>query len=246
MSPSDVLLLLAAGIAGGACNAIAGGGTFFTFPALLAAGVPPVAANATSAVAIWPGHAAGVAASRRQLRRHAPRLKGSVPVFAAGAAAGAALLVVLGNAIFADLVPWLIFAATVLFAAGPRLRGHLARRRAGREPRAARAADLAVAVYGGFFGAALGILLMAVLALDGVDDLEVANAVKNALATVVTSVSVGVFVATGVIAWGPAAVVLVGAGVGGYAGARLAGRISPILLRRAVIVIGLLLTWHYL
>ena len=115
-------LLVAAGLVGGACNAVAGGGTFFTFPALLAAGVPPVVANATSAISIWPGHATSLFGYREELRRNAERLKSSAPAFVLGSLIGAVLLSITGNAIFRQLMPWLLLVATILFALGPRLR----------------------------------------------------------------------------------------------------------------------------
>lgn len=243
---AELLLLLAAGLVGGACNAIAGGGTFFTFPALLHVGVPPVAANATSAISIWPGHATSLLGYREELRRQSARLKASAPVFILGGIVGAALLAATGNAIFRQLIPWLLLAATLLFAAGPWLRAWVSAHRGGELPKAALLAiDFAVAVYGGYFGAGLGILLMAVLTLIGIDDVNEANALKNALATVVTSVAVAVFVATGIIAWLPGLVVLAGAIAGGYLGARLARWVKPSVLRAVVIAVGLLLTWSY-
>ncbi|WP_244935222.1 sulfite exporter TauE/SafE family protein [Acuticoccus sediminis] len=238
---------MAAGIVGGACNAIAGGGTFFTFPALLAVGVPPVTANATCAISIWPGHAASLLGYRKELRRQAGRLTSSAPAFVLGATVGAGLLAVTGNGLFRQLIPWLLLTATLLFAAGPRLRAWMIARRSGEVPRwAAFACDFAVAVYGGYFGAALGILLMAVLTLVGLDDVNEANAVKNAFATIVSSLAVATFVVVGMIAWGPGAAVLAGAIAGGYLGARLARWVSPSVLRGAVIAVGLALTVMYL
>jgi len=246
MEVNTTALLVAAGLVGGTCNAVAGGGTFFTFPALLAAGVPPVVANATSAISISPGHATSLFGYREELRRNAGRLKSSAPAFVLGSLMGAVLLSITGNAIFRQLIPWLLLVATILFALGPRLRSWIRRDRPGMLPRPVIfATDLLVAIYGGYFGAGLGILLMAVLTLIGLSDVNEANAVKNALATIVSSLAVAVFIATGIIAWGPAFAVLVGAIAGGYLGARFARWINPTILRGIVIAVGFGLTWFY-
>lgn len=246
MDVNTAALLIAAGLVGGASNAVAGGGTFFTFPALLAAGVPPVVANATSTIAIWPGHATSLFGYREELRRNAGRLTSGAPAFVLGSLLGAALLSVTGNGVFRQLVPWLLLTATMLFALGPTLRSWISRHRPGMLPGPVIfAADLLVAIYGGYFGAGLGILLMAVLTLIGLSDVNEANAVKNALATIVSSLAVGVFIATGIIAWGPALAVLAGAIAGGYLGARFARWINPAILRGIVIAVGLGLTWFY-
>lgn len=246
MDLSSFALLIAAGLIGGACNAVAGGGTFFTFPALLAVGVPPIVANATSAISIWPGHATSLLGYRKELARHADRLKSSAPAFVIGAVIGAALLAVTGNGVFRQLIPWLLLVATLLFAIGPTLRTWISTNRSGTLPKPVIfLIDLVVAIYGGYFGAGLGILLMAVLTLIGLSDVNEANAVKNALATIVSTLAVAVFIATGIIAWGPGAAVLAGAIVGGYLGARFARWINPKILRGIIIAVGLGLTWFY-
>lgn len=247
MTSADLVLLVLAGLVGGACNAMAGGGTFFTFPALMAVGLPPVVANATSAIAIWPGHAVSLVGYRAELARQGARLRQGAPAFVAGSVAGAVLLIVAGNAVFRQLIPWLILTATLLFALGPRLRRWVLVHRSGHVPAGLLfAVDFVVAVYGGFFGAGLGILLMAVLTLGGLDDLNDANAVKNALSTIASTVAVLVFAGTGVIAWGPAAAVLAGAMAGGYIGARIARAVPAWALRTVVIALGLLLFVYYL
>ena len=246
MDLNNLALLIAAGLIGGACNAVAGGGTFFTFPALLAAGVPPVVANATSAISIWPGHATSLLGYREELARHAGRLKSSASAFVIGAVIGAALLAVTGNGVFRQLIPWLLLVATLLFAIGPTLRTWISTNRSETLPKPVIfLIDLVVAIYGGYFGAGLGILLMAVLTLIGLSDVNEANAVKNALATIVSTLAVAVFIATGIIAWGPGAAVLAGAIVGGYLGARFARWINPKILRGIIIAVGLGLTWFY-
>ncbi|MFC7398290.1 sulfite exporter TauE/SafE family protein [Chelatococcus sp. GCM10030263] len=247
MTIPEILLLAGAGLMGGLSNAIAGGGTFFTFPALVAVGLAPVAALATSVVAIWPGHATSLLGYRDELRREGRRLTHSVVIFALGAVLGASLLLASGDALFRGLVPWLVLAATLLFAAGPTLLTALRRYHKGAAPPAvAGVIEFAVAIYGGYFGAGLGIMLMAVLTLVGVEDLNVANALKNALATVATTVAAVIFMATGTIDWMAGGIVFGGAIVGGWLGARIARWVKPAALRAIVIAAGLTLFWSYL
>lgn len=235
--------LAGAGLLGGLCNAIAGGGTFFTFPALLSVGLPPVTAGATGAVAIWPGHAASLIGEGAVLRQELAARPGRVLVFALLPALGAGLLLLSGDALFRQLVPGLLLFATLLFAAGPSLGRWLARRRA--RPGALRLAEGAVALYGGYFGAGLGVLLLALLGLGGGSDLTRQNVVKNALATLATSSAVLVFALGGAVAWGPAALVFLGAVAGGVLGGRLARRVRPQVLRALIVVLGLVLVWSY-
>jgi hypothetical protein len=162
---------------------------------------------------------------------------------------GAWLLLLTGDRIFAVLVPWLLLCATMLFALGPRLRAFMPQARGGEGRGLAPlglCVEFAFAVYGGYFGAGLGVLLMACLALLGHDDLREANALKNLLASVVTSIAVVAFIAAGVIAWSQTLCVLAGAVVGGVIGARVAQRLSPIWLRRSVITVGSILTLHFM
>lgn len=245
MEPGAAVLLAAAGALGGAVNAIAGGGTFFTFPALIAAGLDPLTANVSNAVAIYPGHAAAVPAYRAELAAAGRVALRRGAVAALGGLAGAALLLWAGAAVFAGLVPWLLLAATALFAAGPAL-GRAAARLGGQGGAGGLAVVFVFCVYGGYFGAGLGVLLMAALAIVGVADLQQANAQKNLIATVVTTVSVAVFVAAGAVAWPQTIVVMAGAAAGGYGGARLARRVPARLLRGLVVAVGLALSaWYF-
>lgn len=242
---ASLILLFGAGLLAGLVNAVAGGGTFFTFPALVSVGLPPVIANATSALAVWPGHAAAVPAAWASLSPARAGLPLRCGVALAGGLAGSALLLATDDRLFTALVPWLLFVATALFAAGPRLRRWvpaLASGPGGRAAPAALAVELAVAVYGGYFGAGLGVLLMATLALVGHDDVREAAALKNLLASVVTSIAVVLFVVAGAISWPHALPALAGAVLGGVLGARLAQRLPAIWLRRAVVAVGAALT----
>ena len=239
-----LLLLFAAGMLGGGVNAIAGGGTFFTFPAMTASGLDPLVANASNAVAIYPGHAAAVPAYRAELRAAGRTLVPRTILVALGGLVGALLLLRTGAAAFGQLVPWLLLAATLLFAAGPGLAAAFERLRTG-SPLVSGTVEFLFAVYGGYFGAGLGILLMAALAIVGVRDVQMANAQKNWLATIITTISVAVFALGGVVAWPQTLTVLAGALIGGYGGARLARRVSAEALRLAVIAVGLMLSAYY-
>lgn len=237
-------LLVIAGFAGGAANAVAGGGTFFTFPALIAAGLDPLTANASNAVAIYPGHAAAVPAYREELARSRRELLPRGVIAACGGLAGAVLLLWAGKGVFTALIPWLLLAATLLFAAGPSI-GRLAERLRADTPLAAGSVEFVFAIYGGYFGAGLGVLLMAALTIVGVRDVQIANAQKNLLATVITTISCATFVVAGVVAWPQTFAVMAGAVIGGYAGARAARHIPAAALRAVVIATGLVLAAYY-
>jgi uncharacterized membrane protein YfcA len=245
MTIVDYALLVLAGVVGGGVNAIAGGGTFFTFPAFMAVGLDPLTANASNAVAIYPGHAGAVPAYRAELAAlpRALLLRRAV-IAGTGGLLGALLLLVTGNAMFAPLVPWLLGMATLIFALGPRLR-RLAERANLHSPLAMAIIEFVFAVYGGYFGAGLGVLLLAVLTIVGVTDIQSANAQKNLLGAIITTIAVVLFVSAGVVAWRQTLVVLAGAVIGGYCGARLARRVPAGVLRGAVILVGGLLTVYY-
>lgn len=249
LTPSVIFLLVGAGVLAGLTNAIAGGGTFFTFPVFLAAGLPPVVANASNAVAVWPGHALAVADSREALSRIKIHVGTSVVIALLGGVAGALLLVAIDSAAFAKAVPFLMLFATLLFAFGRGLSAWFAPGTPGtgfeRRPLATRLCEFCFAVYGGFFGAGLGVMLMAGLLMLGVQDLHVNNALKNLLASVVTSVSVAIFAATGLVSWPHTLVALAGAIAGGLLGARVARLLSALWLRRIVVAVGLVLSAYY-
>lgn len=244
MEFTTLVLLVAAGILGGGANAIAGGGTFFTFPAMIAAGLDPLTANASNAVAVYPGHAAAVPAYRAELRAAGRPLVLRTIIAALGGLTGALLLLWTGAIAFVALVPWLLLAATLLFAAGPHLAA-VSQRLRSKSAAITGAIEFLFAVYGGYFGAGLGVLLMAALMIVGLRDVQLANAQKNWLATVITTISVAVFALGGMVAWPQTLAVLVGALMGGYGGARLARRIPALALRLVVIAVGLSLSVYY-
>ncbi|MBK7613525.1 MAG: sulfite exporter TauE/SafE family protein [Burkholderiales bacterium] len=234
----DWPLLLAAAFGAGVLNAIAGGGSFLTFPALVFTGVPAIAANATSAVAVSPGYlgsAMGFKAELAALPR--ARLLQEGLVCAAGGLAGAALLLVTPAKLFSAIVPWLLLFATALFAAGPgllRCRAQGAASPAHAHPAARLLGLLVVAVYGGYFNGGLGILLMALYTVSGEPSLNTANALKNLNSLVLSLLSVAAFSWAGAIQWPQALVMAMAATAGGFWGARLARRL-PVAVVRAVV-----------
>lgn len=233
------LLLLTAAFLAGAMNAVAGGGSFLTLPALIYAGVPPVAANATGTVALLPGYASGVYGYRHDLEPVGE--VGLVTLSAVsliGGLAGAALLLVTPDAVFRGIVPWLLLAATALFAFGGPLAARL--RSVGLHGTGALLATLfVVSVYGGYFNGGLGILLLAQLSLFGMTNLNAMNGLKNLFSAVLTAIAVVAYAAGGAVDWPKAALMVVAAVAGGYAGARVGRRIPPKALRGGIIAVGL-------
>lgn len=245
----DILLLIGAGFAAGGMNALAGGGTFFSFPALLATGLPPVTANATNAVALWPASLAAAWAARSALRPLGPYL---IPLMLAGLAGGllgGLLLLAGGDAIFSMLIPWLLLLATALFAASPWLSRWLAaRRKDGNAVPLHAPASLAahglVSIYGGYFGAGMGILQLAAFSIEG-HQLVRANALKNLISATIYSVATATFVIAGRVSVFELMVLLSGTVAGGYAGGALSKKLPAAWLRRFVILVGATMTIYY-
>ena len=242
-------MLFFTGILAGVSNAVAGGGTFFTFPAFLAAGVPPVVANASNAVAIWPGHALALIGYRKELASYSRAIRGSIVIALLGGALGAAVLTSVGNQAFSKLIPLLIFFATLLFAFGAKVNEWVSARAGfaefSRPKPTTRLFELFFSVYGGFFGAGLGIMLMAGLQMLGVHDTHANNALKNLLAAVITTVAVVILAASGLVAWLHTAVAFAGAILGGLIGGHVARRIPDRILRIIIVAFGAILTMYY-
>ena len=246
----DIMVLLAgAGLLAGVANALAGGGTLITFPAMLAAGLPPIVANASNAVAVTPGHFIAAIADRQKI----PPLSGRFLLFVATALlagfAGAVLLLVTPSGLFTLLVPPLIGMATLIFAMSERIEATVTRWR-GSTARASGAAEAALligpaAIYGGYFGAGLGVMLMAVLAVTGMNDIRGASAVKNVLATAVSVATIVTFASRDVISWAETSVMLCGAVSGGLLGGHLIRVLPAMLVRRIIIAVGILMTMIY-
>ncbi|HVB70915.1 MAG TPA: sulfite exporter TauE/SafE family protein [Acidimicrobiales bacterium] len=242
-TPWRGLLLFIAGVAAGVSNGVAGGGTFISFPTLLALGIPPIQANVSSSVGLVPSVLAGVRVFRSELTTHKFTLRRLVPVCVAGSGVGTALLLTGSAHDFRSVVPWLIGAATVLFALAPRVTRVIARRYpAGHEarvhPRALSAGVFVASVYGGYFGAGLGIVLLAVLALTLPADILTLQGMRIALGLLTNTVAALVFVIRGHLALVAVAILLVSTFFGGWLGAHLLRRLSPALVRSVVIVIG--------
>ena len=247
MTIFDVIVLLFAGFLAGVMNAIAGGGTLITFPAMISTGLSPLTANASSALAVWPGHAVAAPAAWRSVRGGSRGLIVRVCVALVGGTVGASLLLLTGERLFAVLVPWLLLTATLLFAFGPQLQ-KLSSSRSNSSALSPMVLTLefAASIYGGYFGAGLGILLMAMLIILEQQDLRAANALKNLLASIVTSIAVVIFIVTGAVSWQHATPALVGALIGGVFGARIAERVPTKALRAAIIGFGFVLTTHFM
>ena len=236
MTPGDLALLAVAGLLAGGVNAVAGGGSLISFPALLAAGYPPVAANVTNTVALLPGYAGSVAGGRRELRGAGTEVVRLGVVCLAGAVAGAILLLTTPSEVFRTVVPFLVLLACGLLLLQPRLaRGALGRTR---NPLLLQASVLLAAVYGAYFGAGLGILLLGLLGVLLADELRRTIALKNVLSLLVNAVAVAAFALFGPVAWDAAAVVAATALLGGYLGARVAARVPAGLLRGLVVGYG--------
>ncbi len=245
----DLILIFAAALLAGVLNAIAGGGSFFSFPALLVAGVPPIVANATNALALWPGTLASVGAYRRELAGQGRDIWLFSGLSLAGGLLGALLLLVTDERRFTALIPYLLLFATLVFAFSPQIT-RLAQRVAGNGSAAQRSlvalVYIAIAIYGGFFGAGLGILTLAALALLGHTNIHRMNALKTVQAALVNGIAVIMFALTGLIAWGPALVMTVGAIVGGYGGAAIARRVDARRVRAVVVWVSMSLTiWFF-
>jgi hypothetical protein len=244
---SRLLLVFLAALAGGAVNSIAGGGTLLTFPALVGLGVPALVANATNTVALWPGAMSSMWGYRRTLggtRRWVTRL--AVPS-ALGGLGGALLLLHTDAGAFDAIVPWLVLGATLLFLMQRPLlrlvRGHASGQATSAEPAAPSLPvvfyQLAVAVYGGYFGAGIGILMLAALGFMGFTHIHRMNGLKNWLGLCVNAVAAGTFVVSGLVHWPVAITMAAGAVGGGYGGARLAQRVPQERVRQAIVAVGL-------
>lgn len=247
MSALEVVVIVLAGMAAGTINTIVGSGSLVTFPVLLALGYPPVVANMTNTVGLVGGGVSGVWGYRRELRGTGRELRRLLPASLTGGIVGAILLLVLPSGVFEVIVPLLIALGIVLVLSGPRLQRRAALRRTQGASRAGGSWFLlvlgvfATGIYGGYFGAAQGVILMGVMGALMTLDLQVVNGIKNLLGLVVNAVSALVFVivAGADIAWPAVGLLMAGGVAGGIIGARVGRRLSPTLLRAVIVVIGL-------
>ncbi len=235
------MFLVLAGLVAGAVNAIAGGGSLLVFPALLAVGLPPLAANVTNSVAQWPGYAGTIFGARTQLDGQRVRVLSTIGVAAVGAAVGAALLLVLPGKVFNAIVPGLVLLAALLLAVAPQLKRWIGNP----DPEAPDRriillpAIFVASVYGGYFGGALGVILISVLSLCAHDRLVRLNAVKAVLSLVVATVTVVVFALGAPVYWFAVLLIAPATLIGGYLGARIANVLPEAVLRWSVVLLGI-------
>ena len=239
-SAPDLALLILTGVLSGVVNAVAGGGSLLLFPALLAVGFTPLAANVTNSVAQCPGYVGLALGSRRELRGQQARVLATAGVAVAGSLVGSLLLLVLPTEVFDAVVPVLVALASVLLGVQPWLSRWIGRPHPDAPDRRAilLPAVFVAAIYGGYFGGALGIILIAVLALTAHDDLRRLNAVKGMLSLIVSVVSVLVFAFGAPVSWLSVALLAPTTLAGGFVGAKLAGRLPAPVLRVAVVATG--------
>jgi uncharacterized protein len=253
LSLGEIALLLTAGVLAGIMNAVAGGGTFLTFPALVFTGIPSIAANQTSTIALFPGQVASFWAYRNILaaEKRTVLVLGGTSLL--GGSIGALILLRLSSSSFDRLVPWLLLFATLMFAFGNRIRSRFGWRFvtesngeiAWTPLLKAACIQLVIGIYGGFYGAGAGILELAVLDMLGLENIHLANALKVILTTAFNTLALVIFIAVGRIFW-TEAVIMGGATIaGGYGGAWVAQRLPQFWVRRFVIAVGATMTFYF-
>ena len=251
MSLSEIIVLFCAALLGGAVNSVAGGGGFIAFPALLFTGMPSINANATNTVALWPGTLASTGAYRKALsvdllRRILPL----IIITFLGSIFGSALLLKTRQSTFDHMVPWLLLSATVLFSLGGKLTAWINRHHSESGPSLGRVAgitllQLCVAIYIGYFGAGVGIVMLALLSMMGMENIHSMNGLKALLATCGNAMAVIVFIFAHAVVWPQAILMVFGGGLGGYAGAWYAQKMEPRHVRYVVIAIGYSMTTYF-
>ena len=240
VSPSHAAIIFAAGVAAGAINTIVGSGTLVTFPTLLALGYAPVIANVSNTVGLVAGSVSGAVGYRRELKGQLRRILALTPAVVLGTVVGAILLLALPSSAFRRVVPVLILLAVVLVLVQPRV----ARRRADRGLRAEHPGPLLhtgtffTSIYGGYFGAAQGVILLALLGITVDDDMQRLNAAKNVIAATINAVAAVFFIASTTIAWSVSGLLLLGSTIGGQLGAVVGRRLPPNVLRLVIAVVG--------
>jgi hypothetical protein len=235
----DWVLLAVAGFAAGVLNAIAGGGSFLTFPALVLVGLPPIIANATSAVAVFPGYFGGAYGFRHELRSVEPgKLRRMIIVTLVGGGLGSLLLLITPAGVFRQVVPWLLAIATLLFAFGGQVTAWCRNHLNIDSPWTEAVLLMLVCIYGGYFNGGLGIMMLALFSALGITSLHVMNGLKNGLSFVLSSISVSIFAMAGIVSWPQAGLMMLFATLGGYAGAYLARALPGSVVRTGIVVIG--------
>lgn len=251
MSISEIILLFCAALLGGAVNSVAGGGGFIAFPALLFTGMPSINANATNTVALWPGTLASTGAYRKALSGELlKRILPLIVITFLGSILGSALLLKTRVATFDKMVPWLLLSATLLFSFSGKVTAWINRHYSEGGPSLLRVAgitvlQLCVAIYLGYFGAGVGIVMLALLSMMGLENIHSMNGLKTLLATCGNGVAVVMFIFAHAVRWPQAILMVFGGGLGGYAGAWYAQKMDPKHVRYVVITIGYTMTTYF-
>ncbi len=247
MSPSYIALIAVAGILCGAINSIAGGGSLILFPAMLATGMTPLAANVTNSVATWPGYAGGLVGFRPELTGQRARMRPLLLATLIGSTIGCILLLVTPSGAFDLIVPLLILVAAGLLAFQPAIKKRVGEpREGGRVWTVQFPAMIAATIYGGYFGAALGVIILGVLALTVPDSLRRLNALKGVVSFVDCSISVLIFGIFGPVNWLAVAIAAPTTLIGGYFGARIANHVNETALRWSVVGLGVAIALYLL
>ena len=252
MTFAHAILLFTAAVLAGAMNSVAGGGSFFSFPALIFTGVPPIPANATNTVAVWPGSVASVASYWKRLPKSPRVMVPLITISIIGGVVGAVVLLHTPQATFMSLVPYLFGIATLLFAFGKRLTRTLGQvvKRTG-PPSWPTIVGLTfvqffIALYGGFFGGGMGILMLAMLEMIHIEDIHAMNGLKAILGTAINGAAVVTFIVAKQVVWPQAILMVAGAVAGGYGGAHYAQKLDPRWVRATVIGVGTGMTIYFL
>jgi uncharacterized membrane protein YfcA len=252
MSWAEIALLFAGGVLAGCINVLAGGAGFMTFPLLVAAGMSEIEANASNFVALLPANLASILGYRYELRRPNLRLGSRLALSATGGAAGSLALLGLGEASFRSAIPWLLTVSTLAFALAPTIKRWLEQKHDFDGRRwiwLSFLLEFIVYVYGGYFGLGMGVVLLALYAMFGHDDIHEANALRNATITVITLIAIAIFAHAGVIRWLPALIMMLGAFLGGYVMIKVARSAPQLWVRRGILAWSVALTviafWRY-
>ena len=241
----EVVLLITASFFAGIVNSIAGGGSFLTFPALVFAGVPTIAANATSAVAVFPGYLSGALGFAKELKAF-PKSKFLLLIFLSisGGVLGSILLLITPEVVFSFIIPWLLGFATLLFAFGNYV-SKLAEKTSDTNGFKSNIATLLVCIYGGYFNGGLGIVLLALFSTLGMRDIHLMNGLKNIMSFALSAASVVTFAIAGIVFWKYAIIMMIAATIGGYFGVIVARKLSKSIIRIIIVIIGTIMTFIF-
>lgn len=242
MTIFELSLLVSASFIAGIINSIAGGGSFLTFPALVFSGVPTIAANATSAVAVFPGYLSGALGFSKELKKY-PKSKFLLLIMLSimGGIGGSLLLLITPASVFSYIIPWLLGFATLLFAFGDFV-GKWAKKNSNSNGITGNLATLIVCIYGGYFNGGLGIVLLALFSTLGLRDIHLMNGLKNIMSFALSAASVVTFAIAGIVFWQQAFIMMIAATIGGYFGVVVARKLSKNTIRVIIVLIGLIMT----